>query len=224
MKLRLIGVLPVACLTLMAACAPVKPTPPPAPAPEAAPPAPPAAPQPEAQSITLSWDDSPERVAWSRALIEDVRQRKSELDAGHPDDFIPGYNALPPEKQIKFWAELVIAIAKYESTWNTHAHFKEPPPLNVMSVGLLQIAYEDQSEYHFQPPLDRAANALEDPATNLRCGVAILAQLVSHDGAIVGGKGDRSRGAARYWAVLRAGKSHHLADITALTRKNAGIP
>jgi soluble lytic murein transglycosylase-like protein len=191
--------------------------PPPAPAPP-----PPSAPQPE--SIRLSWGDSPERAAWSRALVEAIRARKADLDAGNPDAFIPGYAALGPDAQVKFWAEFVVAIAKYESTWNPHAHFKEPPPLKVTSVGLLQIAYEDEQEYHFDPPLDRASNALEDPATNLRCGVAILAQLVSHDGAVVGGKGDHSRGAARFWAVLREGKSHRLAAIKARTKKYAGIP
>jgi hypothetical protein len=94
----------------------------------------------------------------------------------------------------------------------------------VTSVGLLQIAYEDDKEYHFDPPPDRAAKSLEDPATNLRCGVTILAQLVSRDGAVVGGKGNHSRGAARFWAVLRDGKSHKLAAIKALTKKNSGIP
>jgi len=183
---------------------------------------PPAAPKPA--PITLSWDNSPERAEWSRALIDAIRSRKSDLDAGHPDDFIPGYAQLSPEAQVKFWAEFVIAIAKYESTWNPRAHFKEPPPLKVESVGLLQIAYEDGKEYRFDPPLDRAAKSLEDPATNLRCGVTILAQLVSHDGAVVGGKGDHSRGAARFWAVLREGKSHRLAEIKALTKKNSGIP
>lgn len=212
-------------LVLVAGCAPVKPTPsPPAPqAPQPAPaPSPPPAPKPE--SFTLSWDDSPQRAAWSAALIEAVRSRKSDLDAGHPDDFISGYAQLSPDAQVKFWAEFVIAIAKYESTWNPHAHFKEPPPLKVESIGLLQIAYEDEKEYHFDPPLDRNAKSLEDPATNLRCGVAILAKLVSQDGAVVGGKGDHSRGGARFWAVLRDGKSHKLAAIKALTKKNAGIP
>lgn len=226
MKARLLRMLVVMCVACLAACAPVKPTsqtpPPVSVAPAPAPPPP--APEPKPETIALSWDDSSERAAWSRALVEAIRSRKSELDAGNPDAFIPGYSALSAEGQIKFWAELVVAIAKYESTWNTHAHFKEPPPLNVISVGLLQIAYEDQKEYHFDPPLDRNANALEDAATNLRCGVAILAQLVSHDGAIVGGNGDHSRGAARYWAVLRSGKSHHLEAIKALTKKNAGIP
>ena len=54
--------------------------------------------------------------------------------------------------------------------------------------------------------------------------MTILAQLVSHDGVVVGGKGDHSRGAARFWAVLRDGKSHKLAAIKALTKKNSGIP
>ena len=225
MGARSIRVVVALCFALVAACAPVKPTPPP-PAPEApAPaPAPPPPPAPKPEPITLSWDNSPERVAWSQALIDAIRSRKSDLDSGNPDDFIPGYVQLSPDGQVKFWAEFVIAIAKYESTWNPHAHFKEPPPLKVTSVGLLQIAYEDDKQYHFNPPIDRASKSLEDAATNLRCGVAILAQLVSHDGAVVGGKGDHSRGAARFWAVLRDGKSHKLAAIRALTKKNSGIP
>jgi Transglycosylase SLT domain len=226
MKARIIRAVVVLCLALVAACAPVKPTPPaaPAPGPVAPAPAPLQPPEPKPGPIILSWDDSPERVAWSRALVEAIRARKLDLDAGNPDAFIPGYAALSPDGQVKFWAEFVVAIAKYESTWNPHAHFEEPPPLKVMSIGLLQIAYEDQKEYHFDPPLDRKTNSLEDPGTNLRSGVAILAQLVAHDGVVVGGKGNRSRGAARYWAVLRSGKSHRLTEITALTKKNAGIP
>jgi hypothetical protein len=225
MQARLMRVFAALCLVLLAACAPVKPVPPPpAPAPEVPAPAPPPPPESKAQPIVLSWDGSPERVAWSRALVEAIRSRKSDLDKGNPDQFIPGYAALSPDGQVKFWAEFVIAIAKYESTWNPHAHFKEPPPLKVTSVGLMQIAYEDEKEYHFDPPLDRNAKSLEDAATNLRCGVTILAQLVSHDGAVVGGKGDHSLGAARFWAVVRDGKSHKLASIHALTKKNSGIP
>jgi hypothetical protein len=225
MGVRFIRIAIALCLAFVAACAPVKPTPPaPTPVQEAPKPAPPPTPEPKPEAITLSWDSSPERVGWSRALIDAIGSRKSDLDAGHPDDFIPGYAKLSSEDQVKFWAEFVIAIAKYESTWNPHAHFKEPPPLKVTSIGLLQIAYEDDKEYHFDPPLDQQAKSLEDAATNLRCGVAILAKLVSHDGAVVGGKGDHSRGAARFWAVLRDGKSHKLAAIRALTQKNAGIP
>jgi hypothetical protein len=227
MGVRPIGVFVALCLAFVAACAPVKPPPAPASASQAPAepsPTPPPPTPPKPLPITLSWDSSPERVAWSRALIDAIRERKSDLDAGNPDAFIPGYAALPPDGQVKFWAEFVIAIAKYESTWNPHAHFKEPPPLKVESVGLLQIAYEDDKEYHFDPPPDRAAKSLEDPATNLRCGVTILAQLVSRDGAVVGGKRNHSLGAARFWAVLRDGKSHKLAAIAARTKRNAGIP
>jgi len=228
MRTRSVRVIVAVCAALVAACAPVKPPPaPPAPATEVPAPVrlpPPPEPAPKPEPIVLSWDRSPQRAEWSRALIDAIRSRKSDLDAGHPDDFIPGYAQLSSEGQVKFWAEFVIAIAKYESTWDPHAHFKEPPPLKVESVGLLQIAYEDDKEYHFDPPLDRNAKSLEDPATNLRCGVAILAQLVSHDGTVAAGKGDHSRGAARFWAVLREGKSHKLAAIKALTKKHSGIP
>src|SRR6185312_8476649 len=179
-------------------------------------PSPPTAP-PEHAAIALSWDDDPARKPWSAALVAAVWQHKAELDQGNPDAFIPGYAQWAPQEQVKFWAELVVAMAKFESNWNPHAHFKEPPPLNVTSLGLLQLSYEDGAQYHLEP-LDREHHALEDPLVNLRCAVAILAHLVAQDGVIAAGRGAQSRGAARYLAVLRDGKSHHLAQIKTMTK------
>ena len=210
-------------LAALAGCKTMRPTEnvaPAAPAAEAATPPTPAPAEPA--PITLSWDDDPARKPWSAALIAAVREHKTELDQGNPDSFIPGYAQLSADKQVKFWAELVIAMAKFESNWNPHARFKEPPPLNVTSLGLLQLSYEDGAQYHLEP-LDRAHHALEDPLVNLRCSVAILAHLVAQDGTIAAGHGGKSRGAARYWAVLRDGKSHHLVQIKTMTKRALGI-
>jgi len=176
-----------------------------------------------AGTIRLSWDGTSTHAAWSAELLTAVRTHKPELDKGNPDVFIPGYAALTPDGQAQFWAEFVIAVAKFESNWDPHSIYHEPPPLGVDSVGLLQLSYEDQSAYQLEP-LDRRQRSLEDPLVNLRCGVEIMAHLIARDRVVATGANERSRGAAAYWSVLREGSGHHLAEIKALTKKNAGIP
>lgn len=170
--------------------------------------------------VSLSWDNVNERKAWSAELLNAIASHKAELDAGNPEGFISGYNHLAAEQQLKFWAELVIAMAHFESSWNPHAIFHEPPPLGVDSVGLLQLSYEDQPNYKLEP-LDRAKRSLEDPLVNLRCGIKIMAKLLTNDHVVATGTGKHSRGAARYWSVLREG--HHVNEIKARTKQQLGL-
>lgn len=166
---------------------------------------------------SLSWDNAPERKAWSVQLFASVSERKAQLEQGNPDTFLVGYSTLSPERQNKFWAELIIAVAKFESSWNPHNIYHEPPPLGVDSVGLLQLSYEDQAHYGLEP-LSRQAKSLEDPVVNLRCGVKIFATLVAKDNIIAASSAGSHRGAARYWSVLRAG--HHLDEIRAWSKQH----
>ena len=62
----------------------------------------------------LSWDNKPQRKEWSNQLFVSVSEHMAKLDAGNPDVFIPGYARLKPELKGKFWAELFIAVAKFE--------------------------------------------------------------------------------------------------------------
>ena len=151
---------------------------------------------------TLTWDTLPERKAWSSQLIDSITTAKIQLDHGNPEAFVPGYANLSSALQIKFWAELIVAIAHFESSWKPHEIFHEPPPLGVDSVGLLQLSYEDEPNFHLEK-LDRGVKSLEDPLVNLRCGVKIL------------------RGGARYWSVLRPG--HHLDEIRGAARNAVGL-
>lgn len=174
----------------------------------------------------LSWDTKPERKPWSAELIKAIQLHLNDLEQGSPDLFIAGYNGLSADGKLLFWAELVIAMAKFESNWNPHDVFHEPPPLGVDSVGLLQLSYEDQPVYSLEP-LSRENKSLEDPLVNIRCGVKILARLVSKDKVIakeiVSNGKKRFQGAARYWSVLREGQAHHLSEIKALVRKATGL-
>lgn len=171
----------------------------------------------------LSWEaNHPERATWSKQLIDSVKQYKPRLDAGNPEGFIAGYDRLTPVTQVKFWAELIIAVAKFESGWDPHNIFHEPPPLGVDSIGLLQLSYEDETPCHLDH-LNKAGKDLENPLINLRCGLKIFSDLLARDGTVTRLVNQKHRGAAAYWSVIREGSGHHLAEIKELTKKNTPV-
>jgi len=166
----------------------------------------------------LSWESVASRAAWSAELQGAVTAKQEDLEKGKPEEFVAGYGTLAAEMKVKFWAELIVAMAKYESAWKPTTRFKEPAPLNVWSIGLLQLSYEDAGHYPLEP-LSPAAKSLEDPLVNLRCAVVILARLLVRHGTVASSNGSTHKGGAAYWSVLRAGATHKLAEIKALTRK-----
>jgi hypothetical protein len=172
-----------------------------------------------AAPASLSWDNA-ERQAWSTKLLGLIQTDLARLETGNPDAFIPGYNGLAPGMKLKFWAELFIAVAKFESSWNPKTVFHEPQPLNVNSIGLLQLSEQDQDNYQLQPRISNEMD-LKDPLLNLAWGVPIFAALLARDHVVATGAGAASRGAARYWSVLRAG--HKIDLIKALTKENVGL-
>ena len=173
-----------------------------------------------ANESVLSWDSKPERAAWSAQLLASISASKATLDRGHPKGVALGYSALPSPLQTKWWAELLVEMARFESSWKPHEIYHEPPPLGVDSVGLLQLSYEDEPIYRLEK-LDRAAKSLEDPLVNLRCAVAILAALVCKDGVVASSNGAKHKGGARYWSVLRTG--HHIDEILSHANKAVGL-
>ena len=178
--------------------------------------------QPVAPAIPnhLSWDTSAARQPWSAKLLSLVSQNLPALEAGKPNSFIAGYDTLSPAMKQKFWAELLVAMAKFESDWDPKNVFAEPPPLGVNSIGLLQLSKKDQDGYPVAPRIENE-NALKEPLLNLGWGVTIFARLLGRDGVVATSNGNTHHGAARYWSVLRAG--HKIDLIKALTKKNVGI-
>jgi hypothetical protein len=173
---------------------------------------------------SLSWDNVPQRQAWSQKLIASVSEKKTDLEQGNPNGFVAGYSTLATDAlKTKFWAELLVAIAKFESDWDPKNVFHEPPPLGVNSIGLLQLSLKDQNGYQVSPHITDE-NELKDPLLNLGWGVTIFAHLIAQDSVVASGSGkpgDAAKGAARYWSVLRAG--HKIDLIKALTKKNVGL-
>ena len=169
---------------------------------------------------SLSWNDAqhPERAAWTTQLLASVQSWKTTLDKGNPNGFISGYDSLSLDRQLTFWGELFIAIAKFESGWNPSDVYEEAEGEN--SIGLLQLSIQDQSNYPLTPRITGEMQ-LTNTGINLPWGVQIFATLVAQNGLIASGSGSSSRGAARYWSVLRTG--HKIDQITALTKQNSGL-
>jgi hypothetical protein len=170
----------------------------------------------------LSWETAahPERSAWSSELLKQVGTHQGQLEQGNPNTFIPGYNGLSSDLKTKFWGELIVAMAKYESSWNPDDVYHEPPPLNVDSVGLLQLSIQDGRNYHLTPPVS-TENQLKNPDINLDWAVQILAHLLARDKVVASSANGKYRGGAAYWSVLRAG--HKVDQIIALVRQNVPV-
>lgn len=171
-------------------------------------------------AAVLSWDDSPKCKAWSPELLSSVNKYLQQLEQGAPDKFIADYTGLLPDDKLKFWSEIIIAMIKFESNFDPHCIYHEPPPLGIDSVGLLQLSYEDQDNYGLEK-IERSNKSLEDPLVNIRCGLTIFSHWVAKDNTVASGAGKQSRGAARYWSVMRSG--HHVDEIQARVKQSMGL-
>jgi hypothetical protein len=124
---------------------------------------------------------------------------------------------LQADEREKMWVQLISSMAKYESDLNPISAFTEKfkgaDKKLVVSRGLLQISKGSANLYGCH--ITKEAQ-LEDPETNIRCGVRILSALVPKYHAIHGRQTENAnllrnpwKGAARYWSVLR-GKAKDL--------------
>lgn len=172
-------------------------------------------------ATNLSWDNVAARQAWSAKLIALVGQHQAQLEGGQPDAFIAGYNGLSGPLKTKFWAEMLVAMARFESSWDPTNVYHEPPPLGVNSIGLLQLSLQDQDNHHLQPRIQNE-NQLQDPLLNLDWGVQILSRLLARDGVVARGSSTaQGNGGSCYWSVLWVG--HKIDLIKQHTRKSVGL-
>jgi hypothetical protein len=177
---------------------------------------------PASPGIALSWESArhPERADWSRQLIASVTEHKTALDQGNPEAYLAGYSRLDAARQTKFWCELMIAMAQFESGWNPHSRYQEAN--GVYSVGLFQLSYLNAADYHWEPVSEERAS-LEDPLVNIRCATIVLSHLVAQD-HVVATSEPRHMGGARYWSVLRAGTRHKFNEIREYVRTHVPMP
>jgi hypothetical protein len=177
----------------------------------------------------------PDASLWSRYVADALKMYGKEMIKGPADvaNFCPDYSSLDEENRINFWIQLFAALTKYESGFNPSSRYVETTmgkdPVTgkqVVSEGLLQLSYQDESNYKNRLPagacdFDYESNSkypvkdlrrsILNPEKNLGCGVAILAEQVARAKRIVVGRG-------AYWAVLKSNSRYSkIKEIQAIT-------
>lgn len=166
----------------------------------------------------LAWESAsnPQRTQWSEYLQKIILEDWNSLLPGSDDieSFCPRYNSLDNNQRANAWAQLFVAIAKYESAYNPLSRMQETTmgsdPVTgkaVYSEGLLQLSYQDiqwakYCEFSWQADKNLSSTdpkkTILDPYKNLYCGVGIMANQIKSKGSIVVSSGV-------YWAVIKSG-------------------
>lgn len=144
----------------------------------------------------MGWDHHPEGEEWTESTLVALSTKDALLSERVPadiDTWCPGYEEAPVEARRAFWAGLLSAVAKYESTWNPQASGG-----GGRWIGLMQIDPRSASNYGCEAT---SVGALKDGEANLECAVEIMSTQVAKDGLVAGGG---NRGIGRDWAPLRS--------------------
>jgi len=144
----------------------------------------------------MQWDHHPEGEEWTESTLVAISTKDPLLSDRVPadiDTWCPGYEAADLEERRAFWAGLLSAVAKYESTWNPIASGG-----GGRWIGLMQISPRTAANYGCEAT---SAGELKDGEANLECAVEIMSEQVAKDGLVAGGG---NRGIGRDWAPLRS--------------------
>lgn len=157
----------------------------------------------------MAWDQRPEAAAWTPRTLAAVAAADDVLAARVPADitsFCPNYAGASLEDRRAFWAGVLSAIAKHESSWNPAASGG-----GGKYIGIMQISPRTAAQHGCEVT---TSAGLKDGAANLECAVQIMATAVASDG-VVAGMGNR--GVGRDWMPLRNGSKR--AEIAGWTRE-----
>lgn len=157
----------------------------------------------------MAWDHRPEAAEWTRATLAAIQNHGAGLLQTVPtdiDQYCPGYVSAEDNERAAFWAGMLSALAKHESTWRPEASGG-----GGRWIGLTQIDPRTARAFGCQAT---TAKALKDGAANLSCAVRIASKQVGRDRLIVT-DGKNWRGLARDWAPFRnAEKRQEMANWT----------
>lgn len=156
----------------------------------------------------MQWDVRPDGKEWTVSTLEALEQHDSVLAGAIPADvdvWCPGYETASLEDRRAFWAGLMSAVARYESSWNPQAAGGGGRYIGVMQISPVS------ADYH-QCEADTVSE-LKNGAENLECAAQMMAKAVAKDGLVVGGG---NRGIGRDWMPFRDGEKR--AAMAAWTR------
>lgn len=182
----------------------------------------------------LAWDKhSKYTSSWSKTIYSTIKTETPELlgqnIASDVEIFCPKYQSLNENQRLNFWGQFIVALSKYESSWNpttsvVETLMKGNDPVtkkHIASEGLLQLSYQDEKNYRMDCGFDYEKDkylhpndpqkTILNPHLNLKCGIRILASQLRNKGSIVLKE-------KVYWAPLREG-SKRIPQIAAITKK-----
>jgi hypothetical protein len=143
----------------------------------------------------MQWDHRPEAQDWTTRTLVALEQQDSALATAIPADiavFCPGYESASLDERRAFWAGLMSAVARYESSWNPQASGGGGRYLGVMQISPTTAGHHGCAA--------DSASELKDGAANLVCATQIVAAGVARDGVVAG---PGNRGAGRDWMPFR---------------------
>jgi hypothetical protein len=158
-----------------------------------------------AQNPPMRWDARAGSDAWTQATLAALDRDGVTILSKVPNDinaFCPNYPQLGLTGRKAFWAGLLSAVAKHESTYNPQASGG-----GGRWLGLMQIAPATWRSYGCD-------GNIKNGADNMSCAVKIMSKQVARDNAVAH-DGGGWRGVARDWAPMR--NSTKRADIAAWT-------
>lgn len=156
----------------------------------------------------MGWDARPEAPEWTARTLMAVALRDNHLTDIVPEDietWCPGYAEASDSDRRAFWAGLMSAVARYESSWNPQAAGG-----GGRYIGVMQIS--PRSASHHGCTADTASE-LKDGAANLECAADIIATSVAADRMVAG---NGREGAGRDWMPFRSAEKR--AEMSAWTR------
>lgn len=147
------------------------------------------------QMPPMQWDQRPEGREWTRDTLDALQDHDALLAATVPADvatWCPGYADASIEDRRAFWAGLMSAVARYESTWNPQASGGGGRYIGVMQISPVSASYHQCDA--------NTVSELKDGSENLECAAQMMAKAVARDGLVVGGG---NRGIGRDWMPFR---------------------
>jgi hypothetical protein len=158
----------------------------------------------------MGWDHRAESDDWTEATLDALQRQGAVLLRNVPGDigeWCPGYAEASSDERAAFWAGLLSALAKHESTWNPSAVGG-----GGKWFGLVQIAPATARGYGCEAG---SGEALKDGEANLSCAVRIAARTVMRDGVVAAG----GRGLAADWGPFHNRSKR--SEMAAFTRNQS---
>lgn len=159
----------------------------------------------------MRWDHRPEAPTWTKSSMSLIAANDSVLADRIPADiegFCPGYDDATLTERRAFWAGLLSATAKHESSWNPAASGG-----GGRYIGLMQISPQTARSHGCSAT---SASSLKDGEQNLACAIRIMSKQVGRDGVVAG---SGRQGIGRDWGPFRVASKR--ADIAGWTKSQS---